>query len=55
MGLGVELLEGPDLQPLVPDDNSALIPCEDLDAIAPAIEEEEEMAGQEVLPKAFLN
>jgi hypothetical protein len=45
----------PDLQPLVPDDDPALLPCEDLDPIAAAIEIEEEMAGQEILPEAFLD
>jgi hypothetical protein len=55
MRLGIELLEGADFQPLVSDDHPSLFPCEDLDPIAPAIEEEEEMFGQEVLPKAFLD
>ncbi len=32
-----------------------MVEVEGLDAIPAAIDEEEEMAGQEVLPEAFLN
>jgi hypothetical protein len=51
MGLGIELLEGPGLQPLVPDDQPITVKMEDLDPISATVEEEEEMAGQEVLER----
>ena len=48
-------LEGAGLEPLVPDGQAVTVEVEDLDAIPAAVEEEEEMAGQEVLAEAFLD
>src|SRR5438045_2836134 len=49
---GIKLLKGAGLEPLVPDDQAVMIPEEDLDPIAAAVEKEEEMAGQGVLSEA---
>jgi len=48
-------LEGADLESFVPDGQGVTVKVEGLDPIPAAVEEEEEMAGQEVLPEAFLN
>ena len=52
---GIELLKGPGLESLVPDDEPIAIPQEDLDAIATSIEEEEEVTREGILPKEFPN
>ena len=52
---GIQLLKGAGLEPLVPDDQAVMIPEEDLEPIAAAVEKEEEMAGQGVLAEAFPN
>jgi hypothetical protein len=48
---GARHLEGTALKSLVPDGQAVTIKIEDLDPIPAAVEEEEEMAGQEILPK----
>ena len=48
-------LEGPGLEPLVPDGQAVAIEVEDLEAIPAAVDEEEEMAAEEVLAEAFLD
>ena len=48
-------LEASGLESLVPDGQAVAIEVEDLDPIPAAVEEEEEMAGQEVLAEAFLD
>ena len=51
----MELLKGPGLESLVPDDPTVTLPKQDLDAIAAAIEEEEEMPGEGILSEVFAN
>jgi hypothetical protein len=51
----LQSLEATDLKPLVPDDQPVTVEIEDLDAIPAPVEEEEEMAGQEVLAEAILD
>ena len=48
-------LEGAGLEPLIPDGQAVAVEVEDLDPISAPVEEEEEMTGQQVLAKAFLN
>src|SRR5512135_3108946 len=48
-------LERSAFESLVPDRQPVAIEVEDLEAIPAAVEEEEEMAGQEVLSEALLN
>ena len=43
------------LEAFVPDGQPVAIEVEDLDPISAAVEKKEEMAGQRVLAKAFLN
>jgi hypothetical protein len=52
---GVGHLEAADLEPLVPDGQAVMIEVECLDAIPPAVDEEEEMAVEEVLAEALLD
>ena len=52
---GARHLEGSSLKSLVPDGQPVTIKIEDLDPISATVEEEEEMAGQEVLAKALLD
>src|SRR3954471_18144976 len=52
---GAGHLEASCLEPLVPDRQAITIEEEDLDAISPPIEEEEEMTGQGILAEAFLD
>ena len=48
-------LEASDLETFIPDGKPIAVKVEDLQPIPPAVKEEEEMAGQRVLPEAFLN
>jgi hypothetical protein len=48
-------LEATDLKSLAPDDQPVTVKIEDLDPISSAVEEEEEMAGQDVLTEALLD
>jgi hypothetical protein len=48
-------LEGARLESFVPDRQPVAVKIEDLDSIPAAVEEEEKMAGQRVLVKAFLD
>jgi hypothetical protein len=52
---GVGQLEGSGFQPLVPDRQAVTVEVEDLEPIPTAVDEEEKMAGQKVLAKAFLD
>jgi hypothetical protein len=52
---GVGHLEAADLEPLVPDGQTVMIEIEGLDAIPAAVDEEEEMAVEEVLAEALLD
>jgi hypothetical protein len=52
---GLRILEGADLKSLVPYDQPVTVKIEDLDPIPASVEEEEEMAGQEVLAEALLH
>ena len=52
---GARHLEGSGFKSLVPDGQPVTVKVEDLDPISATVEEEEEMAGQEVLSKALLN
>src|SRR5262249_52953176 len=52
---GLQILEATDLKSLVPDRQPVTVKIEDLDAIPAPVEEEEEMAGQEVLAEALLD
>src|SRR5262249_54290669 len=52
---GVGHLEAADLEPLVPDGQTIMIKVECLDAIPAAVDEEEEMAVEEVLAEALLD
>ena len=52
---GLGHLETPGLEPLIPDGQPIAIEIEDLEPISAAIEKEEEMAAQGVLPEAVLN
>src|SRR5271157_5351461 len=52
---GAGHLERSGLEPLVPDHKPIAIKIKHLDAIPAAVDEEEEMAGQEVLAEAFLD
>src|SRR5579883_992710 len=54
-GAGVGQLEGAGLEPLVPDRQAVVVEIEDLEAIPAAVDEEEEVTGQEVLAEAFLD
>jgi hypothetical protein len=49
-----EPLERPAFESLVPNDQAVTVKIEDLDSISASVEEEEEMAGQKVLPEALL-
>src|SRR5262249_36255403 len=51
----LRVLEATDLKSLVPDDQPVTVKIEDLHAISAPVEEEEEMAGQEVLIEALLD
>src|SRR4051812_43322726 len=52
---GVGQLEGAGLEAFVPDGQAVAVEVEDLDPIPAAVDEEEEMAGQEILAEALLN
>ena len=52
---GVGHLETADLEPFVPDGQAVMIEIECLDAISAAVDEEEEMAVEEVLTEALLD
>ena len=52
---GAGHLEASCLEPLVPDRQPVTVKIEDLDPIPAPVEEEEEMAGQEVLAEALLD
>src|SRR5205807_2307079 len=45
-GRGVRDAEGAALEPLGPDGQAIAVPVQDLDAIAPLVEEDEEVAGE---------
>ena len=55
LGVGIELLKAASLEPLVVENQAVMIPEEDLDPIATAVEKQEEMASQGVLAKVFSN
>src|ERR1700761_1149008 len=50
---GVGDLEAADFESLVPDGQPIMVEVEDLDAIPPAVDEEEEVAVEEVLAEAL--
>src|SRR5579883_3248889 len=52
---GVGHLEAAEFEPLVPDGQAVMIKIEYLDAIPAAVDEEEEMAVEEVLTEALLD
>src|SRR5271166_4552763 len=54
-GRGIEFLKGAGLESLVPDDQAVWLPEEDLDAIAAAVEEQEEMSGERILPEMLVD
>src|SRR3954452_19941452 len=53
--VGFGPLERAGLEPLVPDRQAVMIEIEDLDAIPAPVDEEEEVAVEEVLPETFLD
>jgi hypothetical protein len=55
LGDGIRQLEGARFESFVPDRQPISVKVEDLDPIPAAVEEEKEMAGQRVLPKALLD
>ena len=55
LGDRIGQLEGASFESFVPDRQPVAVKVEDLDPIPAAVEEEEEMAGQRVLPKALLD
>jgi hypothetical protein len=55
LGNGIGQLEGARFESFVPDRQSISVKVEDLDPIPAAVEKEEEMASQGVLPKALLD
>jgi hypothetical protein len=55
LGVGIELLKAAGLEPLVVDDQAVMVPEEDRDPIASAVEKQKEMAGQGGPGKAFSN
>ena len=55
LGNRIGQLEGARFKSFVPDREPISIKVEDLDPISATVEEQEEMAGQRVLPKAFLD
>ena len=55
LGNRIGQLEGARFESFVPDRQPVAVKVEDLDSIPAAVEEKEEMAGQRVLPKAFLD
>ena len=46
IGPGGREAEGPALEPFGPDGQAVAVPIEDLDAIAPLVDEDEEMTGE---------
>jgi hypothetical protein len=44
--------EGPALEPFGPDGQAVAVPIEDLDAIAPLVDEDEEMTGEGIQRQA---
>ena len=48
-GRGIEFLKGAGLESLVPDDQTVSLPEEDLDAIAAAIEKQEQVTRERIL------
>jgi hypothetical protein len=48
IGSGCGDAEGPALEPFGPDGQAVAVPIEDLDAIAPLVDEDEEMTGEGV-------
>ncbi|MEO8924136.1 MAG: hypothetical protein ABI330_15140 [Caldimonas sp.] len=54
-GRGIEFLKSAGLEPLVPDDQTVSLPEEDLDAIAAAIEKQEQVAREGILAEKFLH
>ncbi len=52
IGSGDGDAEGPALQPLRPDGQAVAVPIEDLDAIAPLVDEDEEMTGEGIQRQA---
>ena len=48
-------MEGAGLESLVPNDQAVGLPEEDLDAIAAAVEEQEEMSGERILTKKLVH
>jgi hypothetical protein len=55
LGDRIGQLEGARFESFVPDRQPIPVKVEDLDPIPAAVEEEEEMTGQRVLPKALLD